>query len=244
MKVFHNLNPIYNKDSKILILGSIPSITSRQENFYYAHPTNRFWKILSHLFNEKLDNQKEKINFLHKYHIALWDTIATCEIDNSKDSSIKNIIPNNIKMIIHKTKITTIFVTGKKALEIYNKYIYPQTLIKAFYLSSPSSANAQKNFLSLTNEYKIIKHKLIKSSHPIKRKDEKMTKVPKMISTKDLAYITDIFNWNITIAKKLEKYETEIENDEIVSKFSDLALMHKDNCAKLIKILESESKND
>ena len=100
MKLVHTLKPIYDKDSKVLILGSFPSVLSREQNFYYANPTNRFWKVLEHLFNVILSNNDEKKTFLLKKHIALWDVIYSCDINNSSDSSIKNVIPNSIKNLI------------------------------------------------------------------------------------------------------------------------------------------------
>lgn len=160
MKVTHTLEPIYNNDSKILILGSIPSIVSREKNFYYAHKTNRFWKILSVLFNEKLETNNEKKAFLLKNRIALWDVIKTCDIKNSSDSSIKDVTVNDINSIINNSNIKTIFCTGKKAYQLFKKYIH--TNIEVICLSSPSSANAKTKLEDLVNEYQIIKKHLEK----------------------------------------------------------------------------------
>ena len=100
MIVTHPFEPVYNNESKILILGSFPSVKSREINFYYGHPQNRFWKILENIFNEKIENNKEiKKEFLLKHHIALWDTIKSCQITSSSDSSIKKATPNNIDKI-------------------------------------------------------------------------------------------------------------------------------------------------
>jgi len=156
MRIFHPLKPIYDKDSKILILGSFPSIISREKSFYYANTNNRFWPVLENIFNTKLLNNKEKETFLIKNHIALFDVIKSCEIYNSSDSSIKNIVPNNMNTIIKKSNIKYIFVNGKKALELYNKYIYDKTNIKAIYLPSTSSANAKYSYEKLVKEYQII----------------------------------------------------------------------------------------
>ena len=117
----HPLKPIYNQNSKVLILGTMPSVKSRELNSYYAHPQNRFWKILEKMFNEKI-NDKEQ--FLLKNKIALWDVVASCDINGSSDSSIKNVIPNNISKIIKESNINMIFTTGKTAFKLYNKYIY------------------------------------------------------------------------------------------------------------------------
>ena len=156
MRIYHTLKPIYDRESTILILGSMPSVKSRETNFYYAHPQNRFWAILSQLYNAKLTNQEEKETFLHLHHIALWDTIASCEITGSSDSSIKDIQVNNINNLLNKTKINKIYCTGKISYNIYIKYIYSQTNIKAIYLPSPSPANAKLSLNKLVEIYKII----------------------------------------------------------------------------------------
>lgn len=158
MKVIHTLKPIYNKDSYILILGTMPSITSREKNFYYAHPQNRFWPILENLFQVKLTTNEEKRQFLLAKKIALWDTIYACDIKSSADASIKNIKPNDIQSLIKKTNIHYIFCTGKKSYEIFNKYI--KCDLKAYLLPSPSSANATYSLEKLIATYQIIKDTL------------------------------------------------------------------------------------
>lgn len=159
MKVIHNLKPIYDQNSIVLILGSMPSIISRQENFYYANPTNRFWQILENLFEVQLNTFEDKRNFLLQNNIALWDTIKSCDIESSKDSSIKNVETNDIKRLLKTTKIKYIFCTGRKSYEIFNKYF--DLDIEVFYLPSPSSANARKSLEELVKDYKIIKEKLL-----------------------------------------------------------------------------------
>ena len=122
MKVNHEFGPCVNKDSKVLILGSIPSVKSREFGFYYMHPQNRFWKIISDLFEEDFpETIDEKKDFLKRNKIALWDVLDTCEIEGSSDSSIRNPKVNDIKSIIYGTDIKHIFVTGKKAFELYKK---------------------------------------------------------------------------------------------------------------------------
>lgn len=150
----HNLEPIYDKDSKVLILGSFPSVKSREVASYYAHPQNRFWKILESLYNEEIIDKKA---FLLKHHIALWDVIASCDIKGSSDTSIKNVKVNDINKIIKTSKIEKIFTTGKKAYNLYNKYLLEETKIEAIYLPSPSPANASMSLEELVNEYKKIK---------------------------------------------------------------------------------------
>ena len=120
-KVILNLKPIYNKNSKILILGSIPSITSRKNNFYYSHKNNRFWKIISYIFNYKFTTIQEKTQFLLKNKIALYDIIKECTIINSNDSTISNIKLTDIKTIIKNSKIKEVFCLGKLTYNLYKK---------------------------------------------------------------------------------------------------------------------------
>ena len=155
--VEHTLKPIYNHNSKVLILGTIPSVKSRELLFYYAHPQNRFWIVLESVFETKIINKEE---FLLDNNIALWDVIASCDIIGSSDSSIKNVEPNDIKSLVDKTKIKYIFCTGKTSYNLYNRYIYPTTKIEATYLPSTSPANAKTKLDELVKFYSIIKIKL------------------------------------------------------------------------------------
>ena len=157
MRVYHEFGPVYDNESKILLLGSFPSIKSREEKFYYAHPQNRFWKVLSILFNEEISDRRK---FVLDKHIALWDSIESCEIDGSSDASIKNVIPNDISLIINNSKVKYIFAIGKKSYEIYYKYIYNDVKIDAILLPSTSPANATKSLNDLVNEFEIILEKL------------------------------------------------------------------------------------
>ncbi len=153
----HGFPAIYDKDSEILILGSFPSIVSRKENFYYANPTNRFWRILEILFNTKLDNVETKKEFLYKNHIALYDSILSCEIKSSSDSSIRKVIPTNLKEIVDNSNIKMIFCNGKTSYNYYMKYNYPKVLIKPIVLPSSSAANAKLKLDNLVEHYKIMK---------------------------------------------------------------------------------------
>ena len=158
MKVEHEFGPYINKDSEVLILGSIPSLKSRELGFYYMHPQNRFWKIMGDLFNEKsLSTILEKKKFLKKNKIALWDVLESCEINGSSDSSIKCPKVNDIKELIKGTNVKTIFVTGKKAFDLYNKFCYKDVLIKAIYLPSTSGANCRVSYDDLKEKYEIIR---------------------------------------------------------------------------------------
>lgn len=154
MQVYHELSPIYDVDSKVLILGSMPSVKSREVGFYYAHKTNRFWFILEKLFNVNLNTIDEKKKFLLDKHIALWDVFEFCEIDASSDASIKNYKLNDINMILKHAKIKAIFCTGKKSYDTLMKNF--KTDIPIIYLSSPSSANAAFSLETLVAKYQVI----------------------------------------------------------------------------------------
>lgn len=145
MKVNHTLEPIYDENSRILILGSMPSVKSREVGFYYAHPKNRFWKILGNVYQEEIgETIEERKDFLLRHHIALYDVLKSCDISSSSDSSIKNPIPNDFSSILKKSKIKVIFTTGQKAYQLYQKYCYPSTKIDAIPLPSTSPANCSK----------------------------------------------------------------------------------------------------
>ncbi len=157
MKVVHELKPIFDKNSKILILGSIPSACSRETRFYYGHSQNKFWYVLANIFKEeipKTNHEKEK--FLKKHNIALWDVLKECEITGSSDSSIKNPVPNDINYLLSKTKVKTIFVTGRTAEKYYKKFCEEKTNIKGIYLPSTSPANASIKYDQLLKSYQII----------------------------------------------------------------------------------------
>lgn len=155
--VTHTFGPVYNKDSEILILGSFPSVKSREGEFYYHHPQNRFWKVLSCLLDvEQPVSIEEKKQLLLKNHIALWDVIESCDICGSSDSSIKNVVPNDILSLLKQTNIKKIVVNGGKADELYKRYCLKQTEIKAIRLPSTSPANAIWSFERLINEWERI----------------------------------------------------------------------------------------
>lgn len=154
--VTHSFEKFCNPNSKILILGSMPSNKSREQGFYYAHPQNRFWRILEVLFKTELPTIELQKQFLKAHKIALWDVIAECQIEGSSDASIRQVIPNDITKLLQETEVTTIFTTGKKAYDLYEKYCYPKTQIKAISLLSPSPANAQYRLEDLVENYQII----------------------------------------------------------------------------------------
>ncbi len=160
MQIKHTLEPYYNTDSEILILGTMPSPKSRELGFYYMHPQNRFWNCLSQVFKEDIPNDiASKKEFLKKHKIALWDTCAVCDINGSLDSSITKVIPNDLTDILKNSQIKEIYTTGKKSYELYNKYIYPQTNIKAIPLYSTSPLNCAINMERLVENYQVINKK-------------------------------------------------------------------------------------
>lgn len=152
--VVHPLKPIFDKDSRVLILGSMPSPKSRERGFYYMHPQNRFWRVLESVFGEKIpDTNEGKTEWLLKHKIALWDVLKSCEIKSASDASIKNPTVNDFEIIFKTANIKRVFATGKKAAELYNKYSewakeYP---IEA--LPSTSPANCRCGLDKLCAEY-------------------------------------------------------------------------------------------
>ena len=154
--LIHPFPALYDEDSRILILGSFPSVKSREEGFYYAHPQNRFWKIMERLFGTKLQTIDEKKAFLHKEHIALWDSIASCTIHGSADSAIENATANDIKGLIEKTRINAIFTNGAKAHDIYMRYCLKDTGMITVKLPSTSPSNAAYSIDRLLESWKTI----------------------------------------------------------------------------------------
>ena len=141
--ISHTFEPIYDKESKILILGSFPSVKSRENNFYYGHPQNRFWKVMAHVLDVKVpETIDEKKEMLFRHHVAIWDVIESCTILGSSDTSIKDVVVNDFTEILKNSEVDTIFVNGTKAYELYHKYAEKKTGIKAIKLPSTSPANA------------------------------------------------------------------------------------------------------
>ena len=153
--ITHPIPPFYDKGSKILILGSFPSVKSRQQLFFYGHPQNRFWKVIALVFDDAAPTTiPEKKRFLSKHHIALWDVIASCDIEGSSDTSIENVRANDLSVILDRTGIKRIFLNGKTAEKYYKKYIEPKTGIAAVCLPSTSPANAAWSVQRLAGVWK------------------------------------------------------------------------------------------
>ena len=156
--VIHPISPVYDKNSSILILGSFPSVKSREEGFFYGHPQNRFWKVVASVFDENVPKSiEEKKAFLLRNHIAVWDVIQSCDIDGSSDASIKNVKANDLNEILNAADIKAIFVNGKTALKYYKKYTEPILGRTAICLPSTSPANATWNLERLVGEWKRIR---------------------------------------------------------------------------------------
>ena len=143
-RITHPFDPLYDSGSRILILGSFPSVKSREEQFYYGHPQNRFWKVLAALYGEKVPGEiREKQNLILMHGLALWDSIASCIITGSSDAAIREVQPNDLRLILEASPIEKICCNGKKSYEIYNRYLLPVTGREAVCLPSTSPANAQ-----------------------------------------------------------------------------------------------------
>ena len=158
MREYHLIEPVYNKSSKILILGSFPSVKSREANFFYHHPQNRFWKILANIYNTELpETIIEKKEFLINQHIAVWDVIASCEIKGSSDSSITNVEVNDLKKIIDQSQITHIYTNRNLADRLYHRYFDEIIDLPVTKLPSSSPANASYSLTKLISFWKEIK---------------------------------------------------------------------------------------
>ncbi|MGM9612518.1 MAG: DNA-deoxyinosine glycosylase [Butyricicoccus sp.] len=155
--VHHTFGPLYDEHSRVLILGSIPSPKSREVNFFYGHPQNRFWPVLAAVLGEpKPETIDQKRAMVLRHGIAMWDTLASCEIRGASDAAIRNPVPNDIAALLKKTGIHTIFCTGAASHKLYTKLCQPQTGLPAVKLPSTSPANAAWSFARLTEAYRVI----------------------------------------------------------------------------------------
>ena len=158
--VVHPIPPVFDKDSNILILGSFPSVKSREQGFFYGHPQNRFWKVTAAVFGEEVPQTiPEKRAFLIRNHIAVWDVIRSCDIVGSSDSSIRNVTANDLNEILRASSVHTIYVNGKTAFRYYQKYTEPRINRPAICLPSTSPANAAWNLERLVEEWKQIDYR-------------------------------------------------------------------------------------
>lgn len=155
--VIHPIPPVFDRNSKILILGSFPSVKSREGHFFYHHPQNRFWKTLAGVLDVPVpDTIAEKKAFLLSHRIALWDVIASCSIEGSSDSSIRDVVPNDLSVILSTANIRAIFCNGKTSWNYYRKYQEAVTGIPAVSLPSTSPANAAWSLEKLKGAWNVI----------------------------------------------------------------------------------------
>ena len=157
----HTIAPVYDENSRILILGSFPSVKSREAAFFYGHPQNRFWRVMAALLSADVPQTvEEKRAFLLANHIALWDVIASCDIAGSSDASIRNAVPNDLTPILETASIRQIFTNGGTAHRLYRKYIYPLTGREDIVLPSTSPANAARSLDALVDAWQIVREAL------------------------------------------------------------------------------------
>lgn len=160
--ITHQFRPVYNEKSRILMLGTMPSPKSREVGFYYGHPRNRFWKVVSDVCGEDLpETKEEKTAFALRNGIAVWDVLAGCEIKGADDSSIRNPKPNDMSIILAHADIQAIYATGTKAAQLYKRYCYPVTGREIITLPSTSPANCRISYEELYQVYEQIKEYLI-----------------------------------------------------------------------------------
>ena len=157
MLTVHPIPPLYDASSRVLILGTMPSPKSREAHFFYAHPQNRFWRVLAAVFGEPVpESVPERSLFILSHRLALWDVLHSCEISGASDSSIKNPVPNDLSPILQTAPIAAVFCTGTKSATLYRKLIQPAAGLPAFTLPSPSPANCVVPFDRLCDSYKQI----------------------------------------------------------------------------------------
>ena len=155
MPVLHNIPPVFDGECTVLILGSFPSVKSRETAFFYGHPQNRFWRVLAGVFSEPVpQTTAEKTRFLLSHHIALWDVIASCDISGSADAAIKNAVPNDVGLILQNANIQKIFVNGQTAKRYYDRFLLPVLHVPAVCLPSTSPANARMDLNRLISAWR------------------------------------------------------------------------------------------
>ena len=156
--IIHPIPPLYDSNSGILILGSFPSVKSRESAFFYGHPQNRFWRVMAAVFEDDVPrNVPERRAFLLRHHVAAWDVIHSCEISGSSDSTIRNVTPNDLSPILEGAPIRRIFVNGRTAEKMYKKYTEPLIGRPAICLPSTSPANAAWSLERLIEAWRVVK---------------------------------------------------------------------------------------
>lgn len=155
--IIHSIEPVFDAESRVLILGTMPSPKSREVQFYYGHPQNRFWRVLAAVLGEEVPQSvPEKKAMLLRHRIALWDVLAECEITGASDSSIRNPVANDLSVILGHAPVQAVFTTGATAWKLYTRLQKPHTGIEAVRLPSTSPANCAVKMEALTEAYKAI----------------------------------------------------------------------------------------
>ena len=156
-RILHPFGPLFGPDSRILILGSFPSVKSREQNFFYGHPQNRFWKVMAALYGQDMPRTiPEKKDLILSHGLALWDSIASCVITGSSDASIRDVRANDLQIILDHAPIERIYCNGRKSHEMYERYILPSLGRDAACLPSTSPANAQWSLEKLIAAWSVI----------------------------------------------------------------------------------------
>lgn len=159
--MIHTIDPVYDEFSRILILGSFPSVKSREQQFFYGHKQNRFWRVLAKVLECGVpEDIPQKKAMLLEHHIAVWDVIASCEITGSSDASIRDVQPNDLSCILSCAKIKAVYTNGGKAHQLYQKYIFPNNGREAVLLPSTSPANAGYSLERLVDAWEVIRDAL------------------------------------------------------------------------------------
>ena len=155
--IIHSIEPVFDAESRVLVLGTMPSPKSREVQFYYGHPQNRFWRVLAAVLGEEVPQSvPEKKAMLLRHRIALWDVLAECEITGASDSSIRNPVANDLSVILDHAPVQAVFTTGATAWKLYTRLQKPHTGIEAVRLPSTSPANCAVKMEALTEAYKAI----------------------------------------------------------------------------------------
>ena len=156
-RLSHPFPPLYDSQSAVLILGSFPSVKSRESQFFYGHPQNRFWRVIAALMEEPVPvTIEEKKQLIHCHHLALWDAVQSCTITGSSDSSIKDVVPNDISGLIANSRIDRIFCNGALSYRVYQRHIRPAIGWEAVKLPSTSPANAAYSLEKLLAAWRVI----------------------------------------------------------------------------------------
>lgn len=157
----HQFEPVYDADSRVLILGTFPSVKSRENQFFYGHPQNRFWKVMAGLTGQPVPQTvSQKKQLLLDQHIAIWDVIQRCEIEGSSDSSIRNVVPCDLTAILRGSRIRAIFANGATAAKLYEKHQKKQMGMDIITLPSTSPANAAYRLEDLLQAWAVIRNYL------------------------------------------------------------------------------------